>query len=166
MNWLIFKAFIKVVIRLDCSFIFIDESSFSSWALKTRTWEKKGKQAIVVRPYEMKSVAMMGALLSDGTLVSVLRQGTNSRNETVDFLLKLELFLKEKHGKNYRSFWNRLIVVMDNASIHKTKEVKNFFTKRAIQCVTLPQYTPECNPIERVFALLKRSVSSCNLSNW
>ena len=47
---------------------------------------------------------------------------------------------------------------MDNATCHKTKEVKEFCKNNNITLLFLPPYSPEYNPIERVWSFLKSKV--------
>lgn len=70
---------------------------------------------------------------------------------------------------------------MDNVSFHKTAVVRQFLTSNRIRYDYLPRYSPELNPIEEVFSMLKsqyyrlerpnnyeeikRNVIAC-LSNW
>ena len=49
----------------------------------------------------------------------------------------------------------RDVLLMDNASIHKTAEVLSVCDARNLYPCFLPPYTPEFQPIEHCFALLK-----------
>ncbi|MBK8156366.1 MAG: transposase [Streptococcus sp.] len=51
---------------------------------------------------------------------------------------------------------------MDNCAIHLTEKIQNFFEKTGIVCITLPQYTPEFNPIEKYFRMVKSKMSYSN----
>lgn len=48
------------------------------------------------------------------------------------------------------------LVIMDNARFHKTKEVQEVFNQSAVQSLFLPPYSPDLNPIEKVFGGLKK----------
>lgn len=48
------------------------------------------------------------------------------------------------------------IVVMDNLPAHKVKGVRDILEKTGAQLCYLPPYSPDLNPIENVFAELKR----------
>ncbi|MBK8156381.1 MAG: transposase [Streptococcus sp.] len=63
--------------------------------------------------------------------------------------------LHQKYKDQYKVYKSKLIVVFDNASIHLTESIKIFFRKKAIVAITLPQYTPQFNPIEKVFRAVK-----------
>jgi len=43
------------------------------------------------------------------------------------FLIELEKKLKEKEKKDWNKYRKKLIVILDNATIHRTEQVKGFF---------------------------------------
>lgn len=49
--------------------------------------------------------------------------------------------------------------IIDNATWHKTKKVKEFCEENKITLLFLPPYSPEYNPIERVWSFFKSKVS-------
>jgi transposase len=49
------------------------------------------------------------------------------------------------------------IVVMDNISFHHSQEIKRFADSFKVRIIYSPPYSPQFNPIEHVFSLLKRS---------
>jgi transposase len=50
------------------------------------------------------------------------------------------------------------IVVMDNLSCHKTAEVARLITAAGAEVRYLPAYSPDLNPIERLFSKLKAAL--------
>ena len=57
--------------------------------------------------------------------------------------------------------WNiNDILVMDNASWHKTKKVKDLLEKHNIKYIYQPPYSPDLNPIEHYWANMKRKIKS------
>jgi len=47
---------------------------------------------------------------------------------------------------------------MDNASWHKTEAVTNYINDNNITLLFLPPYSPEFNPIERVWSFIKSKI--------
>ena len=47
---------------------------------------------------------------------------------------------------------------MDNASIHKGKKIEELATRYNTRVLYLPAYSPDFNPIEKAWSVLKRKV--------
>jgi transposase len=47
------------------------------------------------------------------------------------------------------------VLVMDNASFHRTKQIKRMCADAGVKLMYLPPYSPDLNPIEEFFAELK-----------
>ena len=66
-------------------------------------------------------------------------------------------------ANDFQNFLTRLpypkgtVIVLDNASVHRTKAVLSTATDKGYHLLFIPPYTPEANPIENVFGLIKRS---------
>jgi putative transposase len=71
------------------------------------------------------------------------------RKNTESFLEHLKHLRKIEKKK-----W--IILILDNASIHKTKRVKDYCKKNNIRLVYLPPYSPELNYIEKVWKMIKK----------
>jgi transposase len=50
------------------------------------------------------------------------------------------------------------IIVLDNAQFHKTVKTKEIVSKHGHLLLFLPPYSPDLNPIENYWALIKRKV--------
>ncbi|MGH8607142.1 MAG: IS630 family transposase [Gammaproteobacteria bacterium] len=96
-----------------------------------------------------KSVACFGAVsLRSGTLVTELV----SPFDAVTFGNFLTKLLK------HRAKGKRMVIIMDNAKYHHAKLLAPLLHKQrnVLTLLFLPPYSPELNPIERVWKLTKR----------
>jgi putative transposase len=50
----------------------------------------------------------------------------------------------------------RMILIVDNARIHRTKKLQEYCCKRKILIVYLPPYSPDLNPIELLRKIIKK----------
>ena len=48
------------------------------------------------------------------------------------------------------------MVVMDNAAIHKSQEVRQLIGKAGCELLFLPPYSPDFNPVEKTFGTLRK----------
>jgi transposase len=48
------------------------------------------------------------------------------------------------------------VVVMDNAAFHKSKRTKELIESVGCKLIYLPPYSPDLNPIEQQWAVIKR----------
>ena len=51
------------------------------------------------------------------------------------------------------------VIVMDNATFHKSQTTKEYIQAAGCQVLFLPPYSPHLNPIEKVWANIKRQWS-------
>lgn len=49
-------------------------------------------------------------------------------------------------------------LVMDNAPIHRSKDIAKYIEVRGYRCASLPSYPPELNPIEQFWSVTKSKV--------
>lgn len=96
-----------------------------------------------------KSVALFGAVnLRRGRLVAQ-QNAKFDANSFKDFLVRL---------LRHRSPGRRMIVILDNARYHHARLLASFLRehRRELRLDFLPPYSPDLNPIERVWKLARR----------
>jgi len=84
-----------------------------------------------------------------------------------------EIVERHEYGCNMNSrlfeFWFMLlllviasgsVIIMDNASFHRKKILKKMAEEAGCKVIFLPPYSPDFNPIEKVWANLKRFLKS------
>lgn len=51
------------------------------------------------------------------------------------------------------------VMIMDNASFHRKKQLNKLAAKKGRQIIFLPPYSPELNPIEHFWNCLKKKIA-------
>lgn len=79
-----------------------------------------------------------------------------------------ELFLKfiKELSKKLKSTGDKKYILLDNARIHHYRKVKEFINNETkINLIYNIPYTPETNPIERVFSDVKKNLRNKKIDN-
>ena len=121
---------------------------FALKGVRRQTWAPRGVTPLVTFPANWKKLSTIGAITSGGRFFQHTRQGAICSSDVQVFL---EHRLKHIPGQ--------VGVVLDNAGVHRSKMVQAFVENHErFSLVHLPPYAPELNPIELVWAYVKRNV--------
>lgn len=123
---------------------------------------KDAKQKIV-RPSNYTRLTMITGLSSTGDTYTVLRKGSNTQIEFYNFVIQLDQSLRAQYKAGFKK---NLIIVFDNASIHKTKDNVALLDSKGYMTVTTPPYTPEMNVVEWYFKIFKTLYARSSLAHW
>ena len=126
--------------------VFIDESGLSERPTRVRTWALKGCTPVVQFHFNWKHISAVAGLTRSNFLFR-LYDGAVKSAQIVEFLKALRSQLKRK-----------LLIVWDGAAQHKSRIVRQYLdsTQGALQMALLPAYAPDLNPVEYLWAWLKR----------
>ena len=50
------------------------------------------------------------------------------------------------------------IIVFDNLNVHYDKDAIRFLTKKGLTVIYLPKYSPDLNPIEKIWSFMKKKI--------
>lgn len=127
--------------------VYLDETGFSEATFREYAYAPKGicvEDRVPSNRYT--STTLIAARFDTGFRVPVLFEGTC---DAIAFNARLEKMLcpllNEKH-----------VVILDNASFHKGWKTADLITATGASLLFLPPYSPELNPIEKDFAIIKR----------
>ena len=130
---------------------YLDESGFSPSQPTTRSWTLPGTRKRI--PYENpqgRRVNVIAALLPFGPHPELWWDAVARTFTAPDVLTILEAI--PRHGRD-------LIVILDNAAIHRSRIIRDAVPRLQEQGITLrylPAYSPELNRIEPVFGVIKQ----------
>ena len=100
------------------------------------------------------SVSLILAVTSDGDYFGAMIKSRLNSDSFIDFILKLEDWIEQRNIRNERE----IIVILDNCSIHRSRVTKEALKETKIKFWYLPQYSPSLEPVELVFAQLKKFI--------
>ncbi len=127
----------------DVDYWFLDESGVEGDPRPRRRWAQKGKKIRV--PYEGTHVRM--------NVTGMIRPRTGEFYSVIFSHSDTEIFqtFLEYANCDIKFERKRNILILDNASWHKSKSLR----WGAFEPVFLPPYSPDLNPIERLWLLMK-----------
>lgn len=132
-----------------------DECDLHMLPVLRAMWMRRGRQVRVATPGQNRKRSIFGALeLSTGRFTYVVRE----RKKSVDFIAFLEELLLAYPNR-------QIVIVLDNASIHKSKIVREWLAEHpSIELLYLPTYSGHKeNPVEKIWWRLKDKVAANRL---
>ncbi len=135
--------------------VYIDESGIDMTICKERGWGKKSEKLFGKKSgkyYERTNI--IAGLVNNEPIAPMVFNGSC---DILLFETWVERFLiKElKPGQ---------VVIMDNASFHKSKKTRELIESVKCGIIFLPPYSPDLNPIEKFWANMKRWIECNRLS--
>ena len=121
----------------------MDEARFGQQGTLTRVWAPRGSRPTAVKQTRYEWVYLYAAV-EPATGASVALQAPHVNTETMSDFLRM---LAEELGADEHA-----ILVMDQAGWHVSRSLK---VPDSITILLLPPYSPELNPIERLWAYLR-----------
>lgn len=132
--------------------IFIDETSKDGRdCLRRHGWSRINQPAVVHQPFQRGCrVSALAAFDTSGFFAWKSTEGTFTRQKFHD------VFVQEICPLLQPWPMPRSIVILDNAKIHMYLELQQAIQRSGSVLIFLPPYSPQLNPIEQGFALLKK----------
>ena len=133
--------------------LFADESEVRTHPYLAHMWMKRGEHRRIEAPGQSKKRAILGVRdASTAKLMAV----TSDTKRSEDFIDLLEL-LDRHYAAKAEAGGTSVVLVLDNASIHKSRVSTQALAARTwLRVEWLPKYASELNDIERDWRHLKR----------
>ncbi len=128
--------------------LFGDEASFPQWGTLTYTWARRGQQPKVKTSGKRKGYKVFG--LIEYFTGRFFYQGQDGRLNSTAYIAFLRRVLEHTTQP--------LLLIQDGARSHTSAETKAFFAQQTarLQVVQLPTYSPDYNPIEKLWKKIKQ----------
>lgn len=118
-----------------------------------RAWMSRGYQSEIVTPGNNEKKYLAGSLnWRSGELIQTIGP---KRNDEL-FINHLSELVEELSGK-----YEKIHVILDNAKFHSSAKVQSWLAKhgKQLELHFLPKYSPDLNPIERVWWHLREEIT-------
>lgn len=125
--------------------VFLDEAGINLGMSRTHARAPIGERAFAKRAPKGKNISLVGAVRTTGMCGLYPYDGPIDGFRFLDFLNK-QLLPNLRHGD---------VVVMDNLRVHHIEAVKTLLGSIGARPLFLPPYSPERNPIEEIWSLIK-----------
>lgn len=136
--------------RPDVEVLFTDGVHPEHNAMAAYGWIRKGQKRLLKTNSGRQRLNLQGAINAESMEMTVIESNSINRNSTAQLLEILDR--KYSNAKE-------IVVILDNARYHYSKEVKEVVEKSPrLKLVYLPAYSPELNLIERVWHFFKKKV--------
>jgi transposase len=148
-------CFIKTIIRalkLGYKILFEDESAILCSNNKFKCWRFKN-ESIFYGDTQKKKKNLL--LLVDEDQIIYYKINNSSTNEET-FLSFCKECLNSLKNKGYTQY----LIILDNLSVHKTKNLINFYKENNINILFNSPYCSEFNCVELVFRAVKKKIYS------
>jgi len=131
--------------------VFLDESGVKTNMTRLYGRAKEGKRCHDKAPDgRWETVTVLSSIRLNGETESLLFEGAVDRK-------MFEAYIEQILGPSLRP---GDIVVMDNLSSHKSQVAREFVESRSASYVFLPAYSPDLNPIEKMWSKVKQILRS------
>ena len=139
----------------DRFIVYIDETSLNLWScLKKSTWTDNRNVTMPLQPTAGKSKTIIGAI------------GAFLYNKPYRFCFIFDI-IDKTNGETVKGFLQLLLnqlpvhtgqitLYLDQSSVHQCNKIKDFGDEYGLELILTPRYSCALNPIEHVWALIKR----------
>ena len=154
-NILMMLTFIKIVTRCiyqKFNIIYCDESSLQTFNNHLKIWTDT-KEDFTSKLAPKKRFNLLMAINENEIVHFKINKDNTNKTTFLDFMKELNKILNDKKIKPY-------VIILDNLSCHKTKELIDYFSENKINIIFNAPYISKFNAIEYSFRDLKKIIYS------
>lgn len=132
--------------------LFQDEASLSNTATVSYRWAEKGRQPRIDQKQRKRERKTLFGCIEPETGIVITAKA--DKGNTVSFFGFLLLVAKMYHDR-------KVVMVLDNVPYHHAKRLKPILDryKHRLALLYLPPYSPDLNPIERVWWYMRKKIT-------
>lgn len=135
--------------------VYFDESGFMAHSYRPHGWAKRGEKVFgKISGNNRKRTNLIMAQRGNEWIAPMLFESSCTHHTIAAWMR--EVLIPELHPNS--------LVIMDNAPFHNKPEMVALLEAHGHSMLPLPKYSPDFNPIEQSFAILKRRRQFSNQS--
>lgn len=144
------KKFLEEIQNIDPKLIvYSDETGIDDNEVPLKGWALRGKRCFATKKAERKTRYNITAALNKDSLFAPFLFEGYSNTAVYETYIEYVLVPALKPG---------MVVIIDNASFHKSKRIIELIEAVGCRIIFLPPYSPDLNPIEHWWAALKHAI--------
>ncbi|WP_394357254.1 IS630 family transposase [Acinetobacter chinensis] len=136
--------------------IYIDESGFQSESTRPHSYSRKGARAEAEFNWHLKNCSNAIGALVENRLLTVGVFDCSVNTAVFESWIEQDLLPKLKAPS---------VLIMDNAAFHKGKRLQELVSCSGHYIVWLPKYSPDLNPIEKMWSRVKSIRNKFRIKN-
>lgn len=139
------------MIPSDTPIAYVDESGIDRHMQRTRAWGPRGKRIVIARPGKrFKRLNIVAGQIGNKVIAPFLYDWTTN-SQWFEVWFEWHFCPELPSGS---------VIVMDNASFHRKAPLEFIVAFYGHRILWLPPYSPDKNPIEHLWANLKKSLQN------
>lgn len=135
--------------------MFEDECSMSNTADVSYKWSEKGMQPLIQQKQRKRERRTLFGAVNPISGEVIVQQSHRGNSQTFKKYLKKVL-------RHYKNTTGKIYMILDNVKFHHAKALKSFLDihKDKLELMFLPAYSPDFNPIERVWWYMRKKITN------
>lgn len=135
--------------NIDQEVYYFDVSSFSETSLKKKNWNLRDYPTTFKKKFSYNLTHFLFCINNEGNFYAQFIKGNINSNIIFEFLNHFQKDFRKQNNIQ------KLTIVLDNSSLHKTAQIKEFCIEKEIKMIFFPPKNPFFNPAEFAFRYLK-----------